>query len=220
MKITLKELIKNRHEDTKPLFDFTAIEDMYPVLLNEEGEEITLNFLDDYALNYRVFDGYIKQFYGARFFDYDEDSDEEFDELINGLVVVHLDGWARLYWGLSLQYNPLYNVDGTETHEYGKTKTTITTADRTNVSTSKENTVDSSFTSTSMHDSSKIETVLDGAIDTSEGDKHTDTVIRKGNIGVTKTQELLESEWKLRRNSFFKSIIDSIIKEAGFLYDE
>lgn len=54
-------------------------------------------------------------------------------------------------------------------------------------------------------------------------DKHTDaefteTEERKGNIGVTMTQQMLNAEWELRKKDFFSTIINQMLDELGFMY--
>ena len=49
---------------------------------------------------------------------------------------------------------------------------------------------------------------------------HTDTVTRQGNIGVTKSTELLRDEIKLRQSfAFFKTVFQTMIEEIGGYYD-
>lgn len=55
--------------------------------------------------------------------------------------------------------------------------------------------------------------------DTDSNAEHVDTERRTGNIGVTKSTELIESEYKLRLNyNFFELIFKYIIKEMGVIY--
>ena len=54
--------------------------------------------------------------------------------------------------------------------------------------------------------------------DTHTDDEFTETEVRKGNIGVTMSQQLLEAEWQLRKKDFFATIINQMLDELGFMY--
>ena len=59
----------------------------------------------------------------------------------------------------------------------------------------------------------------DAHTDTHSSDQHIDTERRTGNIGVTKSTELVESEYKLRYNwNFFRLIFGYIVREMGAIY--
>ena len=55
--------------------------------------------------------------------------------------------------------------------------------------------------------------------DTHTDSAFTETETRQGNIGVTMSQQLLEAEWKFRQRSFFETIINQMLDEAGFFYN-
>ena len=59
----------------------------------------------------------------------------------------------------------------------------------------------------------------DAHTDTHSSDQHIDTERRTGNIGVTKSTELIESEYRLReRWNFYKLIFGYIVREMGCIY--
>lgn len=59
----------------------------------------------------------------------------------------------------------------------------------------------------------------DAHSDTHTSDQHIDTERRTGNIGVTKSTELIESEYRLRdRWNFYKLIFGYIVREMGCIY--
>ena len=97
----------------------------YPTI---EGN--TSNFLTDYASMAPDLDRmfYIKYASMKPIIpeDNDETTAEYFDEwadCIRSVLSYYLDAWARLYYALSLQYNPIYNVDGETTRRTnGKTE--------------------------------------------------------------------------------------------------
>ena len=50
---------------------------------------------------------------------------------------------------------------------------------------------------------------------------HTDTVTRKGNIGVTKSTDLLRDEFRLRmEKAFFDVVFKTIIEEIGAYWED
>lgn len=126
----LKDLY-NGLESSSLLFD-SFLTPFYPTI---EGNES--NFLTDYATSHAVFDKAFTHKFGERVIDLESDtlSDAitEFRGITSGVAMLNLSNWARLYYALSLDYNPLYNVDGlttfthgaqSETYSYGKDKTT------------------------------------------------------------------------------------------------
>lgn len=240
----------------------------YPTI---EGN--TSNFITDYLNNHAMLDKGLVFQYGERLFDYyDEITPDSFDnwvEISKSIVYKHLNEWARLYYALSLDYNPLYNVDGTEETTYGATKTTnkygatsqtnayadneteinsaqkntsVTTGSRTNSSTDSSKT----YPDNVLSETNSTSTTLGGATDsttqagykdttinkahndtisttqhTDEFDtiSHTDTLRRFGNIGVTKSQELINAEYQLRQKSFWDMIFKTMLLEGGFHYE-
>lgn len=98
-----------------------TVNDFYPTI---EGNES--NFVDDYIDRYEHMDKLISFKHGEKCFEYDTDADfpQEWYDVVDAIVISHIDEWARLYYALSLEYNPIWNVDGTETQKYGTTLTT------------------------------------------------------------------------------------------------
>ena len=93
----------------------------YPTI---EGN--TSNFLTDYNAAYQKFDRYFINNFGSRTYYsiFDPETDEEtlaaWKDDVKSVLSVYLDSWARLYYALSLDYNPLYNVDGTTETTYSQ----------------------------------------------------------------------------------------------------
>ena len=217
-------------EEEDPLFNIVSPEN-YP-----EFEDSTANFIEDYLADYENFDFYTVRMYGeriSRFLSF-EDTEilDEFDKIINGILSVHLSEWARLYYALDLKYNPIYNVDGVTTTVYGETERNDDYAKRTRTDKFPlHETTDTSFSvaydSTTEKEEGKVtssdpahDNVYEDAAhkDTFTEEEHTDTVTRKGNQGVTMTQQMLEAEFEVRKKSFFRTMIKTFIDEAGFRY--
>lgn len=107
-------------ENKKLLFDAQGI--TYPTI---EGN--TSNFLTDYETNHEELDRmfYIK-YSGMSPIIPDDEMDDLFRDWklsCRAILSYYLDSWARLYYALSLDYNPIWNVDGTTTRRtQGKTE--------------------------------------------------------------------------------------------------
>lgn len=217
-------------DENEPLFNIESPEN-YPVF-----EDSTANFITDYLSNYSNFDFYTVRMYGeriAKFLSFDDSEIlEEFDKIINSILSVHLSEWARLYYALDLKYNPIYNVDGVTTYVYGEKEREEDIKQRKRsekfpqaVTTNTE--YDVAFDSATEKESGKTtsstelhtnEFTDDAHKDVFTDKTHTDTETRKGNIGVTMTQQMLEAEFELRKKSFFNTMIKTFIEEAGFMY--
>lgn len=110
MRQNLKKIMKNKPASDPGYLFHTNLS--YPTISGN-----TSNFIRDYQNNASSFNGYAILKRGLQVVDYDEDdynSGWEYLKEVAGYITdTHLDSWARLYYALSLSYNPLYNVDGT-----------------------------------------------------------------------------------------------------------
>ena len=196
-----------------------------PTMTYPTIEESDANFLEYYDTNKVNLDRMFIHDFGQRVIDFESDSDEdiadEWADEVKAVQQVYIENWARLGYALSEPYNPLYNVDGTEVTVYGQHQT-----DRSNTYTQHED----SSTQYSVAYDSALEKETGKQVDnlgahTDTGfDKsleHTDTVTRQGNIGVTKSTELLRDEMKLRTeiSPFFKVIFQTMVEEIGAYYE-
>lgn len=231
------------------------------------------NFITDYiAMSDTLDKGLVFQ-YGKRLFDYyDEITSDSFDnwkEISSSIVLKHLRDWAFLYYTITRDYNPLYNVDGTEETTYGPTKntnkygptsqtnaygenvstynsaeknTSTTIASRTNSSTDSKK----AYPDNALEVTNSVSDTIGGGTDTSKQDEyidtstnnahndtisttqhtdevesiaHTDTLRRYGNIGVTKSSDLVSSEYTLRTKSFWDIVFKTMLMEGGFHYE-
>ena len=285
MKKTLKQIIKET--PTGEPFYFFDSDLTYPSPDPETNE----NFINDYQDNASNYNLYAMLKRGNQVLDIDEEMFEmlEVDNaadytmaLSKAVTNTYLSSWARLYYALSLAYNPLYNVDGTTTKTIserertdaygaqsgGQTIGAISASDihgaksksdvwgaksstlgehtdtQTNYSvsfdaqaeketgktsnlmgaqTNTENTYTDGHTEQSYTDSHTEQARTDSHQEAAHTDKHTDaeyteTEERKGNIGVTMSQQLLNAEWELRKKDFFATIINQMLDELGFIY--
>ena len=126
----LKDLYKNIGTGSL-LFD-SYLSSYYPDITGNES-----NFLTDYNSAHSYFDKAFAHKFGERYIDLEAETIAnaitEFKGIVSGVTLLNLSNWARLYYALSLDYNPLYNVDGlttfthgaqSETYTFGKDKTT------------------------------------------------------------------------------------------------
>ena len=267
MKKTLKQIIKET--PTGESFYFFNSDLTYP----SPDPETSENFIDDYQDNASNYNLYAMLKRGNQSLDIDEEMYEmlEVDNaadytmaLAEAVTDVHLESWARLYYALSLAYNPLYNVDGTTTKTIserertdaygaqsgGQTIGAISTSDvhgaqsetlgahidtQTEYSVSFDNTTEKETgkaTNDYAQQQNSKATYTDGHTEQARTDSHqeaahtdkhtdaeyTETEERKGNIGVTMSQQLLNAEWELRKKDFFAMIINQMLDELGFMY--
>lgn len=266
--ITLKDLWKIAQTRNKALLMSDSLSSLYPDIPDNET-----NFIEDYLDNFGIYDKGVLFQHSIKVFDYDDEIEEDaftnWQSVTESILLKHLDQWARLYYGLSLHYNPLFNVDGVETTVYGATKNTskygstkntskygevenqldsaqkvtqVSIGSRTNSTTESEkaypdnqleptsstsNTLGAGTDSTTQNafiDKNKTLQHTDEFEGTAHNDEfesiqHTDTLTRQGNIGVTKSQELLEAEYELRKRSFWDDVFTTILREGGLHYE-
>lgn len=196
-----------------------------PTMTYPSIEGSTANFLTYYNEHRVNLDRMFVHDFGERLVDLESESDsdieEEWYDEIKAIQQTYLENWARLWYALSEPYNPLFNVDGTETTVYGEHKTDRSQTYATHTDSSKVSEV--AYNTTTEKEKTKQEdtfgTHTDTGFDTSN--THTDTVTRQGNIGVTKSTELLRDEMRLRTEiaPFFKVIFQTMIEEIGGYYD-
>ena len=278
--ITLKKIMKSKPAADPGYLFHTNL--TYPTIEDNES-----NFITDYQANAASYNGYAILRRGDQVIKVDE---EDYNPAWNYLKEVsgyvtdaHLTEWARLYYALSLSYNPLYNVDGqtvkettqrqrtdaygaqsgtsvfgatsntdnwgavSKTDQFGNKSATIGshTDTETNSSVSfdsqteketgqtqnaygQQTNTEAAYTDTHS-ELAKIDTHTglarnDSHSENAHSDTHTDaayseTETRKGNIGVTMSQQLLTAEWEFRKKSFFATIINQMLDEVGFYYN-
>lgn len=132
--------------------------------------------------------------------------------------------WDTLYSSIIQNYNPIWNVDGTEKTEYSAEKETNQIGAATDTFTSGERkgtttdfaipyngTEEKETGKATSQNISYTDTNSKGThTDTLDRDAHTVTITRQGNIGVTKTQELLQSQRDIAMFDF----LDTVLKEC------
>lgn len=118
--------------------------------------------------------------------------------------------WKKLWDVLNATYNPIenYSMEQVRTPDLSKGVTGSGTT------TTKSDTGIFGFNSTNSNPSGDVESSQEDTIGRTETETGTDTIRRSGNIGVTTSQQMIESEFELRKHDIYKLIyedIDSIL---------
>ena len=137
------------------------------------------------------------------------------------------EAWTRKYNALMAEYNPLenYNMTEEEDNEIIDDATTGVTGSSANNSTS----VNSTHSVYGYNSSSASPSEADSATTSQSTDMNTDydntrtidrTLTRSGNIGVTTSQQMLESELALRTYTFFEEVYKDVDRIVALpIYD-
>ena len=156
-------------------------------------------------------------------------------KLIISSVVANDYKWKKLYETTVLTYNPIWNVDGTETRttEYGEHVTTQNNGERieTMVNGERQNTSNQKLSSYPFDTGTKTATeetdesvtnaqstdtrTNNAVVDSTTSNTHTDkeTVTRSGNIGVTSTQKLINEERQVAMFQFINTVLLDIVTD-------
>lgn len=118
--------------------------------------------------------------------------------------------WGRMLDVLAEKYNPLHNFDRNEEYTDNETGNNTSTNSNTTIGTTTEQTT--GFDSETFVDQGKQDisgnTNYTGNSNATRQLTHTARLF--GNIGVTKSQEMLRDELEVRKTDFYKTIVDEI----------
>lgn len=194
----------------------------------DNGNDKTLDI--EYYLNHSG-DKYISPMYNKLL---ESDPTNHMTRLANIILLKYKDNWQKLYTAyFDSDYNPIENYAMTETETPNLTTTeapnlthSTTDTQETNLTTSQSSDASTygfnSDESTPTDEGSSSQTITGDADEnvrtstTSEtGTKTTSqtgskTLIRSGNIGVTTSQQMLNSEIQLRKFDFYNMIMNDI----------
>lgn len=207
--INLKEKIQNDSEFFTVFMDVTLI----------SSEDINVYFFTKY---------------GERFFSYysddsEDDGYETFKILWSTYKRNNIFNWTRMLKAYHLEYNPINNYDMTETeitkHEGNNVKET-TTSSSTTTDTTTPNKTDVYVTS-DENPSGRLSNYTSFSGGTSQNNDGTltenetiadvnRTLSRSGNIGVTTSQQMLQSELELRRMDFVDYVLTGFLDKNTF----
>lgn len=175
--------------------------ELYNILVTCK-EELTI----DYLLN--RYDRFMSPLWNRLFAHYD-DLENTSKKIANIIKMKYFFGWNKLAEALFSDYNPIENynmVENKETDYEEKTESDIS-----ETTTNSYN----GFNADDMKDVSKSVLDADNTVTkTDTGTKTKNELIRSGNIGVTTSQQMIESEYNLRKKNLLNLIytdIDSIL---------
>ena len=144
------------------------------------------------------------------------DDSETIDNIVKGVVFANLYKWEKLFKTLSLEYNPIWNVEGVETHttEYGTHINTEDYGEHINSTNEKGFTFPNDDITKTQTAENDITNTLGGMLNTKTSEQHTDklTIDKRGNIGVTSTQNLICQERDIAMFDFWQIVYDDIVK--------
>lgn len=168
-------------------------------------------------------------------FRYRSDNELTIAETVNFVTEIYNDNFTRKINALTIEYKPLENYDSTETEEItndltqkSNTTTNSTTTTNNTTSSSEENISKiSPYDSETFNNNTSDTGTISGTGETTttdenkndltntENGKTSRTMTRHGNIGVTTSQQMLESELNLRKfniiDDYLKLISDYIL---------
>lgn len=124
--------------------------------------------------------------------------------------------WQNLYNTTKFEYNPIWNVDGEEVeeHEIAQRHTTNDFGESSGTSTNSQVPDDM----TTEKEVNKNVSVREAYQDETTEDAYTDKITRTrgGNIGVTKTQELIRDEREINNFVFLDVVMKDIINAITY----
>ena len=165
-------------------------------------------------------------------FIYVSDDFTEMGSIISNLAEIYNNEYTTKVGLLLMDYNPIenYNSNETETsttentttsgNENTTTTTTNSTTENNEETTNKVSPYDSENFSNDNNSNSSNTSSVNGTDTTSISDsgnissngKLTRTLTRKGNIGVTTTQQMIESEYELRAKNLVFEFLEKVSK--------
>lgn len=172
--------------------------------------------------------------YGERFFSYysddnNDDGYETFKILWSTYKRNNIYNWTRMLRAYHLEYNPINNYDMTETettkHEGNNVKETTTTTTTTTDTTTPNRT--DVYVTSDENPSGRLSNYTSFSGGTSQNNDGTLTenetiadisreLTRSGNIGVTTSQQMLQSEIELRRLDFVDYVLTGFLDKNTF----
>ena len=156
----------------------------------------------------------------------------EVASIISNLAEIYNNEYTTKVSMLLMDYNPIENYNSSETestssentttsgNENTTTTTTNSTSENTGDTTNKVSPYDSenfnndnntTTTNTTTSNATDTTTINDSGNISSNG-KLTRTLTRKGNIGVTTTQQMIESEYELRAKNLVFEFLEKVSK--------
>lgn len=164
-------------------------------------------------------DKYLSPFY-QRLLDYKNEGNviDELQIIANDLITKYANKWNRLYDAIHEEYDPIenYNMVEVETPDIEKKRTKNESTKISTTNTSESSTHGFNSATAVPVNEGEVTSVVEGDADDNElNETETETgtreLTRHGNIGVTTSQQMLESEIKLRNSYTF---VDGIMHDV------
>lgn len=168
-------------------------------IFNEEGTSLVL----DYLLN--RYDRIMSPLFMRLYNKYEEDLEDTCEAVASIIKMKFLFNWNKLAEAVFSDYNPIDNYNMVENKNTDYEEHTVTDSNEKTTQRFK------GFNSNDMHDVSESES--DGDIDTTKtdtGTKATNELTRRGNIGVTTTQQMIQSSYELAKKNVLDIIYSNI----------
>ena len=214
-----------------------TIKDLYNYAGNAKvnllGNVSTFDFMKEYTDNAEMLDFNINHDYENYVFLTSQkevqNAYQEFVKLVKSHLLLNSYKYSGLYKTTQLEYNPIENYSmsesGTDIHTPN-----LTTTDRTNIgeqanSTTSTDSVSPYDTQTFTDSNKTIVSENNGAREDSNTKTETGTETtmhdfkRSGNIGVTTSQQMIESERKVVNFTFLKIVFRNIIDDTCIVTD-
>ena len=149
-------------------------------------------------------------------------TDSQMVSLANIIYKIYSKNWNKMYVTLSLEYNPISNYDMTESETVENEKTNSREGSQSVSTTTTGNSEGDVFgfnSSGAVGDSTTTTSATNSTTstdsDSGSGTDNTErTLTRSGNIGVTTSQQMIESERDLWRWKFFFDVVFPDIDEV------
>jgi len=211
------------YDGNETIFDYLKDNDTFPLVNAFINNDNYNDIAEEYFIGYSA-DKYISSLV-SKLYDKNDDLDVLSSKLAKFIYRRFATKWKKIYDALMTQYNPLENYSMLEertpeltTEETENVNTEVTTNRETNASSKYKGFNASDPVTITTTDGSE-DVTTSGASRDNETHKVTEntgkeTLTRSGNIGVTTSQQMLESEFKVRQYDFYKMIyndIDSIL---------
>ena len=199
--MTLKEILKQLQTQESQL-----IPDTYTQL-----------YLSPYMGNSEALDNY---YLGIKYktLEFAGDTFEDLEGLISTALSIYSYKWDKLYKTLSLTYDPIANVDAEiiETHDIASRHSSDTYGAQDATSTSGN----APYDSDEIRNVAKNNTTTEEFENSHDEDAYLDTITttRKGNIGITSSQELIASERKIAEFNYLDIVFRDIMNVIAMPY--
>ena len=185
-----------------------------PTLIDTTLEK---DYLTDYKTSPAAIDAY---YMGIKYADLETVTDdlESFLAMVDIAILNNDYKWSKLYATTQLEYDPIANVDATieETRDIAS-RHSEETLGAGNVSTTNGQ---APMESSTFHNQTKSTTESQQRVDEHDEDAYKDviTTTRKGNIGITSSQQLIEAERGVSDFHFLDILIADVIDFLTYPY--